>query len=146
MQWLIDIIKEWVIAQAYATVAWVQAQGYLTAGFVDRGDPAAFDFDKTDLITDGTWHDLDLSTIVPAGAKAILASILINDELIERSLMFRKKGNVNIFNRSLIYTQVSNIYNSLDLVIPVDADRKIQYRGEAIVWVAIYVTVKGWWF
>lgn len=35
MQWFIDIIKDWVIAQAYATEAWVIAQTYTTKQYVD---------------------------------------------------------------------------------------------------------------
>jgi len=34
--------------------------------FVDRGDPAAVDFDETDLTMDNTWRDLDLSSLVCA--------------------------------------------------------------------------------
>ena len=54
MQWLIDIIKEWIIAQ-----------GYLTKGYVKRDDPVNADFAMGDFTKDGTWHDLDLSSIVP---------------------------------------------------------------------------------
>ncbi|GAI52663.1 unnamed protein product, partial [marine sediment metagenome] len=35
MQWLIDIVKEWI-----------EAQGYLLYSFVDRGDLASVDFVK----------------------------------------------------------------------------------------------------
>ncbi|GAH71411.1 unnamed protein product, partial [marine sediment metagenome] len=40
-------------------------------GFVDRGDPAAYDYAKEDLTIDGAWHDMDLSGIVSEFAKAV---------------------------------------------------------------------------
>jgi len=39
-----------------------------SGGFVDRGDPAADDYTQATLTSDGTYYDLDLSAIVPAGA------------------------------------------------------------------------------
>lgn len=35
MQWFIDLIKDWVIAQKYATQNWVIAQAYATKQYVD---------------------------------------------------------------------------------------------------------------
>lgn len=145
MQWLIDIIKAWVIAQGYATVAWVQAQGYLTHSFVDRGDPAAVDFDNVSLTADGTWRDLDLSAIVPAGAKAVLLAIDINDTLIARVARFRRAGNVNTKNVSEINMQVSGIEITADLVCPVSAARHIEYNLTFAAWIKTDLTVKGWW-
>jgi len=43
--------------------------------FVDRGDPAAVDFVYTDLITDGTWRELDLSAFIPATARGVLIEL-----------------------------------------------------------------------
>jgi len=36
MQWFIDLIKDWVIDQAYATMAWVEAKAYATEDWVLR--------------------------------------------------------------------------------------------------------------
>lgn len=134
MQWLIDIIKEWV-----------QAQGYLTTSFIDRGDPGTNDFVTGDFIKGGGWHDLDLSGIVPAGAKAVTGRLQLNNAAINKVIYFRKKGNVNPFNVSLTSTLVANINHWEDIVFSIDSNRKAQYTCSAGVWTAITLTIKGWW-
>ncbi len=167
MQWLIDIIKEWIQAQGYALESWVLAKGYateawvaaqifvlfswvvdqhyLTTSFVDRGDPAAHDFIKTDFTRDGAWHELDLSGIVPAGAKAVSLALTIRSSTVMALCKFRTKGNANEINRSMAWTQVANIWVGNDLVVPLSSDRKIEYNIANIVWTFIKLNVKGWW-
>lgn len=145
MQWLIDIIKEWVLAQGYATQAWVQAQGYLTTSFVDRGDPAIEDFNSGDITDDDAWHDMDLSGIVPAGAKAVAISVSMLAVQTGLAFYLRRKGNANAFNVAVGYTQVAYLAKGLDLVVPLDGDRFIQYNAANGNWLVLDVTVKGWW-
>lgn len=146
MQWLIDIVTEWIVAQGYALQSWVEAKGYLTTAFVNRGDPAVADLTDADLSTDGAWHTIDLSSIVPAGTKAVALFCLIFDDAAQSELSFRTNGNVNNSNLSSLYTQVANIINSADVVVPLDANRNIQYKAANVGWIAIEITVKGWWF
>lgn len=134
MQWLIDIVK-----------AWIEAQGYLLTSFVDRGDPAAYDFTKLTLTSDGTWHVMDLSAIVPAGAKAVtLRSDLWNAD-VGIHLRMRTLGNTNLYNVSSAITQVAGIIIYNDHIIPLDTDRKIEYIMPSTTWIAVNITVKGWW-
>jgi len=135
MQWLINAIKEWVLEQ-----------GYLTAGYVDRGDPATQDYAAGDLTKDGAWHDLDLSAIVPAGAKAVLFSARLRNTGTTKWLQLRKNGNANSWNVAIALTQVAVLYYDADLVVPVDTDRKINYATSSTGWIDIRLTVKGWWF
>lgn len=135
MQWLIDIIQEWV-----------QAQGYLTAGFVDRGDPAVPDFVITDLIKDDAWHEKKLSTIVPAGAKAVALNVLVIANAVTVKFEVRKKGNTNVTNISQMWPQVAFETVTADMIVACSEDRKIEYRADAIVWLSMDITVKGWWF
>ena len=114
-------------------------------GFVDRGDPAAIDFTTSHFTTDGTYRDLDLSSIVPAGAVAVSLSVLIYDNAAGSFFGFRKKGNSNDVNRARIRTQVSNEVIEGDLVVAVDKDRKVQYIGSNLTFSEIDVVVKGWW-
>ena len=115
------------------------------SGFQDRGDPANNDFDENDLTTDGTWNDLDLSSIVSAGAKVVLLSVQISDDAVSSKLSFRKNGNSNVANISIIRTQVANVVRSTDLVVPCDSNRVIEYNGDNLAFAAILITVKGWW-
>jgi len=45
---------------------------------------------KTDLTIDGAWHDMNLSGIVPAGAKAILLEGDIEASSVGYNIKFRK--------------------------------------------------------
>jgi len=113
-------------------------------GFVNRGDPAAWDWDKTDLTTDETWNDLDCSGVVPAGAKAVLLKAFISDDAVGSYLRFRRKGNSNDINRSEVRTYVISEYHFGDLVVPCDTDRFIQYYGKNVAFTAIYLVIGGW--
>ncbi|MBA7646730.1 hypothetical protein ES703_54496 [subsurface metagenome] len=114
-------------------------------GFVDRGDPADYDFAVGDFITDNTWRDLDLSSVVPAGAKAVLFRIQIKDNVTSSQMEFREKGNSNTINATKLRTVVANLYHDVDWIVACDSNRKIQYRGSNLAFVAIDVIIKGWW-
>lgn len=118
----------------------------LCTSFVDRGDPAAYDWDLTDLTIDGAWHDLDLSGIVPAGAKSVLLSLYVKATAINKSLTLRKNGNVNTVNSAGIIPPVANVFYRNDSTVACDTDRKIEYAGSAGFFNAIYISVRNWWF
>lgn len=190
LEWLIDIIKEWVIAQAYATQAWVEAkvyateawvlskgyagafwvdlrlddlrteilaaiaalktwvqnQNYLQTGFVDRGDPPDYDYTAGDFIKDSAWHELDLSAIVPAGAKAVLFRVDPLNPNVGNKFVVRKHGNVNDINTAKVYIMVSGVPDSRCFSCSLDSDRKIDYWITSGTWMVLDFTVKGWWF
>ena len=121
MQWIIDLIKDWV-----------QAQGYLTQSFIDRGDPAVVDYGIADFTKDGFWYDLDLSAIVPAGATAVLLRVQYTAFAVGRYVKFRENGNANNTNASNIYAQAANVELWNDCVIRLDSNRVIEYQFAAI--------------
>ncbi len=113
--------------------------------YVDRGDPATYDWILTDLIEDGAWHELDLSAIVPAGAKAILMRVDYRASVIEKGLTLRKLGNVNARNSGQIRCQVADVHNYRDIVVACDADRKIEYHMHSPETTLCNFVVRGWW-
>lgn len=129
-------------ATGTATVAY----GYklLCTGFVDRGDPADYDYTQANFTIDNAWHTKDLSGIVPTGAKAITVSLLYTATLVGERAVFRRHGNTNFTNVSDTYTQVTNVWIGNDIIVAVDSDRKIDYKFSANV-TALFFTVKGWW-
>lgn len=133
MQWLIDIIKQWVIEQ-----------GYLTTSYVDRGDPDAYDFYTGDFIRDAALHDLDLSAIIPVGVRAIHFAVLATNTSANRWIWFRKKGNVNPHNRSFIRTQAADVEFSYSDIVEVSSDRKIEYCVQGMSMYKIEFLVRGW--
>ena len=119
-------------------------------GFIDRGDPALVDFNKAALTIDGTWRDLDLSTIIPVDNKVDIKAVLIKVIIVTGDkgnfIKFRKKGNSNEKTASVITNQVSDVEMNLDMTVPLDTNRFIQYKAENVTFTIIRITVKGWYY
>ena len=113
--------------------------------YVDRGDPAAADFAVGDLTTDGTWNDLDLSSIVPAGAIAVHFTLAIRDDAVGTTIQFRKNGNSNTVNAALSLCLVANIDNYTEHMVVCDAGRIIEYNAANTTWTTVSIRVRGWW-
>ncbi|MBA7636956.1 hypothetical protein ES703_44584 [subsurface metagenome] len=114
--------------------------------FVDRGDPDAYDYDKEDLVTDGTWQDMDLSAIVSEKAKAVFIIGHLMGAGADWQIRFRKKGNINEVAHGGMETLRANVERHRSSVVALDADRKIQYNADDVAWVTLSLAVKGWWF
>jgi hypothetical protein len=135
MQWLIDIAVERIWSDIYANGI-----------YRDRGDPAAWDYKDADFTTDASWHDLDLSPIVPEHAKAVALFLGLLDNATGSYFQLRTKGNANTYNTSILRTQVANLYTDADLILALPASRTLQYRAANRTFTAIRLCVKAWWF
>lgn len=135
LQWFIDII-----------LGMVAALGYLTTAYVSRGDPAAADFTIATLALDNNWHDWDMSSIVPAGAKLVLLHTIVKSGAIDKRIQFRTKGSTNWPSLSVSRVQVANINFERDCLVAPDADRVIQYKVSVVPWTTCHVTIAGWCF
>lgn len=113
--------------------------------YEDRGDPSAYDKTLTDFTTDNSWHDLDLSSVVGAQAKAIHMRIVVTDNAAGSFVQFRKKGNSNTYNCALIYTQVADQELHNEVIVACDKNQKIQYRTTNTTFTTINLVVKGWY-
>lgn len=135
MQWLIDIAKAAMV-------------DYLADNprYVDRGDPATYDFDLGDLTADEFWHDLDLSGIVPTEAKAVLIRTLLTSEMSTDFIKFRENGNSDIYNVSSLYVQAGWVVKAGDMIVSLDNSRIIEYciSEDFAQWQFIYITIAGW--
>jgi len=116
--------------------------------FYNRGDPSGWDYSETGskavIDTDGSWHELNLSSIVPAGAKAVLMCLYVEDDAVDSFIYFGRLGNSNRINLSRVHTQVANQGITADVIVPCDSDRKIEYYGKNVAFVYIQICVKGW--
>lgn len=134
MQWLIDLVIEYL-----------RNNGLLLPAYIDRGDPAAFDFVKIDFTRDGAWHDLDLSSIVPAGAKAVNIRLEYNEFLASKHMQFRKNGNSNSKNVLIFKTSTVLGTRHNSGIVACDDDRIIEYKADAsATWMTLNLTVLGW--
>lgn len=111
--------------------------------YVDRGDPASWDFDT--FTTDATWRDLDLSSIVPSGATAVHLLVRVQDDAAASEFSLRKNGNSNVVNKSVVSTQVTGIDVYQDCIISLDANAIVEYMGTNTTFTIIRIAVKGWW-
>jgi len=111
----------------------------------DLGDLAAASFILTDLTTDGTWRDLDLSTPLTGfgASRYVLLRVSIQDDAAASTLSFRLNGNSNAINISTIATQVANVVNYADMWVKIDSTRKIEYNASNLTWSAITITVRA---
>ena len=134
MQWLIDIVATRVVAEIG-----------IPPTFIDRGDPAAADFDQTGLTYDNAWHDLDLSGIVPANAVAVAFLVVNKVNAIGTGTWIRQKGNANDFNLYLQIHQVANTFLVTDGVCPIGSDGLLEYKFSPIPYTGTQITIKGWW-
>jgi len=114
--------------------------------FVDRGDPAVYDYNKEDLTIDGAWHDLDLSHIVSEKAKAVFIIGHLQGNGVDWKISFRKKGNVNEIVHGGMETLRANVERHRSSIIALDDNRKIQYKVDDEAWDTLSLAVKAWWF
>lgn len=135
MQWLIDIIKEW-------HDGWFADHG----GYHNRQAPYKHDFKVTDFTWDGEWHDLDLSSIVPEGAKAANLHATFHHSDIAVIGYFRSKDVINIHATCQARPQIANHFNCFRRAVGLDANRVIQYMFTTGPWDEFLMSVKGWWF
>lgn len=129
MQWLIDIIKEWI---------------GLNAGYFFRGDISAWDFTLVDFVRDENWHELDLSAIVPEGAKAVLLKVVVESVFEDKKFDLRAHGQIYNYNTCAIFTPKSSVRIGGVYLVPCDADRKIDYEAYSTGFTTINVIVVGW--
>jgi len=120
------------------TVSWQ------SCGYEYRGEPGGFDFDQGDLTTDEAWHDLDLSSIIPAGTVAVDLVVSVTDETAGNVIYFRKNGLASNYTSPKIRTQVANIQITDNILVPVDSNGKIEYLTTNTTWTEIKIVVSGW--
>jgi len=114
--------------------------------YVDRGDPADYDYAKEDLTIDGAWHDMDLSAIVSEKAKAVFIIGHLEGAAVDWHIMFRKKGNVNEIVHGGMETLRAGVERHRSSIVALDDNRVIQYKIDDEAWTTLDLAVKGWWF
>ena len=112
--------------------------------FVSRGDPSVVDFDKDDLTSDGGYHDLDLSAIIPKNTKLILLRVKCESSLGTLDLMVRKKGNTNEINSDYNIIAITDVPSYQTLLVVPNNDRVIEYKTTFGTYTVLNITVGGW--
>lgn len=126
-----------------ATVA--EGRKLLCTSYVDRGDPASSDFVISDFTRDSAWHELDLSSITPAGPSAALIRFLVLPPAINMTIELRERGSANAVAMAVLRTTVGMVWHDAPLIVGLDSTRIIEYKITAGAWSFIFATVNGWW-
>lgn len=133
--------KQW---EPWGPILSTYLNAYEQPSFVDRGDPAAFDFSVVDFTTDGVWHSLDISSIVPEGASAVVIRTRIFDNLSGQYFVLRRHGLANDICTFVSRTYVASAFIDGLAVISLDSSRLVDYRCSNTVWSSIDIVVNGW--
>ena len=113
--------------------------------FYGRGDIAAVDFSLSSLTTDGAYHNLDLSLIIPNGTVAVLLRVALVDDAAGSYILFRKKGDANAHRAMVVRSQVANVWTDADGIMPIGESKKLEYKASNLTFSDMLIVVKGWW-
>ena len=135
MQWVINYLIE-------AMKDWLNSNGAI----VDRGSTPHYDFYRDDFTIDGSFHELDLSEIVPEGAKSVLISVQGTASTDNAFAFFAKPpgtGNENI-GTLILPTRLELIV--VNISVALSDDRKISYRIDSTTWYNLQLIIRAWTF
>ena len=124
-------------------VGWTVPSG---GGYVYRGDPAAVDFAVGDLTTDEAWHTLDLSSIVPANAKAVHLAVFHNPSGTNNSYIYFHHGDATNLIGLMGVRAINGVGVEQPVTCPLNSSREIKYKVKNDSPDDIDITVIGWWF
>jgi len=116
--------------------------------YTTRGDQSAFDFTKNDFTRDAGWHDLDLSSIVPAGTKLIRVKLRLYANNNKHVTQWRRNGytGASVFIRCYAHQWSVATDSDYEFLIEPDSNRKIEYlAANTADWNNIDFWVRGWW-
>lgn len=112
--------------------------------YIWRGDPAVPDFTIVDFTTDGLWHILDLSAIVPLGVRLVHFNLLLNAAAGNQTFSIMRNGQAFNNNASTTVAQAVGLTIGQDGWVQPDENGLITYMGLAGPWNGIELTVRGW--
>jgi len=114
--------------------------------FCRKGDPAVYDrtLAAGDFVTDGNWHDLDLTNIVPVFAHAVLYDIVVQDNVANSIVVIKPKGNINLILSGAILSRVAGQLNHENQLVCVGLGGLLEYWATNTIWDVIQLVVLGW--
>lgn len=135
MQWLIDIIKEWIVVR-----------GNLPPGYEINPDFPGVYIPLGGWTPDGAWHTIDVSGLVPEHVKALYGTFKITSTSIPGVLYLRPTGKTMTTNTCVFRTLIADLIHNLDIPIELNDDRKFDFRLTVGVGLAVTSRIRGWWF
>lgn len=131
MQWIFDII-----------VDRVKAELGIPPCFITRPDPFSWILDIGTIHDDGAWHDVDISSIVPANAQAVCINAkLLGVEQLSVIDFVPYNFDGPQYMQS-ISTHILDRENQGRVIIPLYYDKKFSYRVTPDT--EVYASIFGW--
>lgn len=114
-------------------------------GYVDRGDPGAWDFTlASGLTADGAWHNTDLSAIVTDdNAVAVYVWMRFRDADVGMQASCRKDGQVNEHNSLAQFTSEANIYAEMSGWVALGPGQMIEHKIDTGMNEA-HIVIRAW--
>lgn len=136
MQWLIDIIA----ARVIATIG-------IPPVYVWRGNQNDVDWDTGNITVDNQWRTIDMSSIVPADAVAVLLFTRCKNDSVGlgASWQYRRHEATHFQYTCVLRPQIAGIWiGGLFTVALVDT-REVDYRFNGFDNGDVKIVVRGWW-
>lgn len=119
-------------------------------GLYDKRDNASgdYDFELADLTLDTNWYELDLSNIVPDGARSVYLKIAARTSgATPLFISIAKPGEYYDAMDLAVYTNSANEFYFAYGIVDCSRDRKIEYHGSSSAdWLTCNITVHGWFY
>lgn len=112
--------------------------------YVGREDISDYDFTKAVLIQDSSYHDLDLSSIVPVGTTLVAIHYRVAHSNANEFMKLKKKGALTDYNAFIWVTLMATQEHRGLALVECDKNRKIEYHFSTPDWLIIYLTIYGW--
>lgn len=117
----------------------------LEFGYFERPYPGDPDWEKPILNADTSWHDRDLSGIVPVGTRAVLFYLRGEASASGRSLLLRPNNTYTGVGITGLRMQIANRGYDQTKVLSIGDDRTFQTKVSATSWTVLELVVAGWW-
>ncbi|MBA7646414.1 hypothetical protein ES703_54178 [subsurface metagenome] len=112
--------------------------------FVDRGDPAAADFNKDTLTFGMQYIDLDLSGILPKSARLVMLRLKVEISAGAPACIVRSKDNTHSANKDVLQPYVLDTCYYKNLWVACGSDGIIQCLFMIATYTICDLTVGGW--
>jgi len=112
---------------------------------VHRGEILVPDFQVGDFTIDDEWHDLDLSSILPANAFAFIVAGSFDVDSGAEYIQIRPKGFTGSYTKFKSRSLVINAQHDFHGTIFCNNNQIVEYQISIATWATLYFCIRGWW-
>ena len=110
----------------------------------NRGVITTADFEIADLTLDGTYQELDLSSIVPANTGFVLVSIEVVNAQVSKMFVLAESDQTNWLGEHRLMIHFTNQQMNARVWFALGTDLKLRYKATQFGWATVNLTVMQW--